>query len=163
MNVDLPGFRGEFTLLIMAGDIGTMGGRLPLPVVSSAGIDLSSMPARIILVSLVWLIPITGQIDMNPILAVSLFAPLLPDGASVCVEPAAIMVAIAAGWTLSSACSPFTARTLLIGSFANVSAAKVGLTWNGAYTRVWTWVLSLWAVLYHSVFGWAVFHAGLST
>lgn len=153
VHVDLPNFRGELTLLMMAGYIGTMGGMLLLPVVSSAGIDLSDIPVWIILVSLVWLIPLTGQIGMNPILAVSLFSPLLPDAASMGVEPAVIMVAITAGWSLSGACSPFTATTLLIGSFANISAVQVGLRWNGIYTLVCATVLSLWVVFYSSVFG----------
>ena len=153
IHTDLPAFRGELTLLMMAGYIGTMGGMLLLPVVSAAGVDLSSIPAWVILVSLVWLIPLTGQIGMNPILAVSLFAPLLPHAASMGVEPTAIMVAITAGWSLSGACSPFTATTMLIGSFANISAAQVGLRWNGAYTLVCAVVLSLWVVLFSSVFG----------
>jgi hypothetical protein len=153
VNVDLPAFRGELTLLMMAGYIGTMGGMLLVPVVSSAGIDLSSIPTWVILVSLVWLIPLTGQIGMNPIMAVSLFSPLLPAAATLGVEPTAIMLAITAGWSLSGACSPFTATTLLIGSFANISAAQVGLKWNAAYTLVAAVVLSLWVVLYSSVFG----------
>lgn len=153
INVDLPGFRGELTLLMMAGYIGTMGGMLLVPIVNAAGIDLSSIPTWLILVSLVWLIPAAGQIGMNPILAVSLFSPLLPSAASLGVEPTAIMVAITAGWSLSGACSPFTATTLLIGSFANISAAQVGLRWNGAYTLVCATVLSLWVVVYSALFG----------
>ncbi|WP_205737837.1 hypothetical protein [Granulosicoccus antarcticus] len=153
INVDLPAFRNELTLLMMAGYIGTMGGMLLAPVVSSAGIDLSSVPTWIILVSLVWLIPLTGQVGMNPILAVSLFAPILPGAAALGVEPTAIMVAITAGWSLSGACSPFTATTMLIGSFANVSASHVGLKWNGVYTVVAALVLSAWVVLYSALFG----------
>ncbi len=153
INVDLPGFRGELTLLMMAGYIGTLGGMLLVPVVKAAGIDLSSVPTWLILVSLVWLIPAAGQIGMNPILAVSLFSPLLPTAASLGVEPTAIMVAITAGWSLTGACSPFTATTLLIGSFANISATQVGLRWNGAYTLVCAVALSLWVAIYSSVFG----------
>lgn len=153
INVDMPGYRGELTLLMMAGYIGTMGGMLLVPVVSAAGVDLSSVPTWLILVSLVWLIPATGQIGMNPIMAVSLFSPLLPAAEALGVEPTAIMVAITAGWSLSGACSPFTATTLLIGSFANISAAQVGLRWNGAYTLVCALVLSLWVAFYSAVFG----------
>jgi hypothetical protein len=148
---ELPGFHNELSLLMMAGYIGTVGGLLLALIVSSAGIDFSSIPAWAILVSLVWMIPLVGQIGMNPILAVSLFSPLLPTAASMGVEPVAIMVAITAGWSLSGACSPFTATTLLIGSFANISATRVGLQWNGAYTLVCASVLSFWVVLYGTV------------
>ncbi|NND90575.1 MAG: hypothetical protein HKN42_06895 [Granulosicoccus sp.] len=145
---DIPSFSNELTLLMMAGFIGTTGGHLLLPLLVSAGIELSSIPSWAVLIAVVWLIPISGQFGMNPIMAVSLFAPLLPSAASMGVDPVAIMVAITAGWSLSGACSPFTATTLLIGSFANISASRVSWIWNGAYTLVCAVVLPLWVVLY---------------
>ena len=145
---ELPGYRGELTLLMMAGYIGTVGGHLLAPMLVDAGLDLSRVPGAALLVALVWLLPLTGQLGMNPILAVSLFAPLIPEAATLGVEPTAIMVALTAGWALSGACSPFTATTLLIGSFAGVSAAHVGLRWNGLYTLVTATTLSVWVVAF---------------
>lgn len=145
---ELPGYRGELTLLMMAGFIGTAGSQLLAPLVQMAGFDPTALPAWLILVSFVWIIPFAGQIGMNPILAVTLIAPLIPGAAELGVEPTAIVVAITAGWALSGASSPFTATTLLIGSFAGISATRVGLVWNGAYTLLCGGVLSLWVLAF---------------
>lgn len=146
--IELPGYRGELVLLMMAGYIGTVGAHLLGPVMSGAGLDLSVLPPWVILVSFVWIIPLAGQIGMNPILAVTLIAPLIPAASSLGVQPTALVVAITSGWALSGASSPFTATTLLIGSFAGISAARVGLVWNGAYTLICGIVLSFWVVAY---------------
>lgn len=146
--VELPGYRGELTLLMMAGYIGTVGSVLLVPVIARAGIDVASLPTWVILVGFVWVIPLAGQVGMNPILAVTLLAPLIPGAADLGVTPAALVVAITAGWALSGATSPFTATTLLIGSFAGISALRVGLVWNGAYFAVCGVVLSVWVVVY---------------
>ncbi|MGB3244116.1 MAG: hypothetical protein WBB25_06260 [Sulfitobacter sp.] len=145
---ELPGYRGELVLLMMAGFIGTVGSQLLAPVMLNAGLDLSLLPPWVILISFVWIIPLAGQIGMNPILAVTLIAPLIPDAASLGVEPTALVVAITAGWALSGASSPFTATTLLIGSFAGISATRVGLVWNGAYTVICGFALSVWVLVY---------------
>jgi hypothetical protein len=141
---DLPGYRGELVLLMMAGFIGTLGGILMVPLLASSGVNLAAIPALAILVALVWIIPLTGQIGMNPILTVSMIAPILPGAASIGVSPADIVVAITAGWALSGASSPYTATTLLIGSFGGVSAIHVGVIWNGAYTLLCGVLLSAW-------------------
>ncbi|MDX5403040.1 MAG: hypothetical protein LPJ93_11660, partial [Rhodobacterales bacterium] len=143
---ELPGYRGELSLLMMAGFIGTAGAQLFAPMVQATGFDLSYMPVWVILIALVWIIPLGGQIGMNPILAVTLIAPLVPAAADLGVQPTARVVAITAGWALSGASSPFTATTLLIGSFAGISATRVGLVWNGAYTLICGVVLSVWVV-----------------
>ena len=148
VTAELPGYRGELTLLMMAGYIGTVGSALLGPAMARAGLDLSAIPAWVILVSFVWLIPLLGQAGMNPILAVTLIAPLIPGAESLGVTPTAIVVALTAGWALSGASSPFTATTLLIGSFAGISAARVGWVWNGAYTLLCAIVLSLWVAVY---------------
>lgn len=145
---ELPGYRGELILLMMAGYIGTTGSQLFAPILLHAGFDPSFLPPWAILVCFVWLIPLAGQIGMNPILAVTLIAPLIPDAASLGVEPTAVVVALTAGWALSGATSPFTATTLLIGSFGGISALRVGLVWNRAYALVCGAALSLWVVLY---------------
>lgn len=84
---------------------------------------------------------------MNPILAVSLMAPLLPSAAALGVPPSALIVAITAGWALSGITSPYTATTLLVGSFGHVSARRVGLIWNGIYVAVTVAALSAWVVV----------------
>jgi len=145
---ELPGYRGELTLLMMAGYIGTVGSALLGPLMQRAGLDLSVLPTWLILVSFVWLIPLAGQAGMNPILAVTLIAPLIPGAESLGVAHSAVVVALTAGWALSGASSPFTATTLLIGSFGGISALRVGWVWNGAYTLLCGVALSLWVVLY---------------
>ncbi|AWZ22295.1 H+/citrate symporter [Roseovarius sp. AK1035] len=145
---ELPGYRGELTLLMMAGYIGTVGSALLGPLMQRAGLDLSVLPPWVILVAFVWIIPLAGQLGMNPILAVTLIAPLIPGADSLGVTPTAIVVALVAGWALSGASSPFTATTLLIGSFAGISALRVGWVWNGVYTLLCGVVLSIWVLLY---------------
>ena len=145
---ELPGYRGELTLLMMAGFIGTAGATVLGPLVLATGLDPAALPPWVVLVSFVWIVPLAGQIGMNPILAVTLIAPLIPSAAVLGVEPTAVAVAITAGWALSGASSPFTATTLLIGSFAGISALRVGLVWNGAYTIICGVVLSVWVLLY---------------
>jgi len=134
-------------LLMMAGYIGTVGSALLGPLMQRAGLDLSVLPPWVILVSFVWLIPLAGQLGMNPILAVTLIAPLIPGADSLGVTPTAIVMAVAAGWALSGASSPFTATTLLIGSFAGISAARVGWLWNGVYTLLGAVLLSGWVAI----------------
>lgn len=145
---ELPGYRGELILLMMAGYIGTVGSQLLGPLMLGAGLDLSAVPPWLVLASFVWIIPIAGQIGMNPILAVTLIAPLIPDAASLGVQPTAIVVALTAGWALSGASSPFTATTLLIGSFAGISATRVGLVWNGVYSLICGVALTVWVLVY---------------
>ncbi len=147
---ELAGYRSELVLLIMAGFIGTLGSRLLLPLVAQSGLDPAALPTWLILVSLVWLIPLTGLIGMNPILSVSLIAPLIPPADTLGVAPSSIIAAITAGWALGGASSPYTATTLLIGAFAQVSAWRVGLRWNGLYTLICGLALSIW-VLVHTL------------
>ena len=145
---DLLQYRSEMVLLTMAGYIGAVGSPLLVSVAGQFGFDLVGFPSWVILVSLVWFIPLVGQVGMNPILAVSLVAPLLPDAAGLGIAPTALVVAITAGWTLSGISSPYTATTLLIGHFAGISATRVGLRWNGFYTLTCGTLLSAWVVFY---------------
>ncbi len=153
VSTELPSNRGEVTLLMMAGYIGTVGGPLLEPLVVGAGIDLGALPAWSVLVLLVWLVPVLGQLGMNPILAVTLCAPIIPEAATLGVTPSAVVTAIAAGWAISGICSPFTATTLLVGSFGNVSALHVGLRWNGLFVAVLGALLSVWVLIYAFVIG----------
>jgi len=84
---------------------------------------------------------------MNPILSVSLIAPLLPTPSELGVSPAAIIVALTAGWALGGASSPFTATTLLVGAFGRVSAHWVGLKWNGLFTILGGLILCIWVAI----------------
>ncbi|WP_323768557.1 hypothetical protein [Marinovum sp.] len=145
---DLPGYRGEIVLLMMAGYIGTLGAPLLVPILQRMGLDLGVMPPWLLLVALVWLVPVLGQLGMNPILGVTLIAPLIPAAESLGVSPAAVVTAICAGWAISGICSPFTATTILTGSFGGVSPLHVGLRWNGLFVLLLGVVLSLWALLY---------------
>ncbi len=145
---DLTGYRGELSLLMMAGFIGTAGAPLLQPLIAALGVDLTQWPIWVVLAMFVWLIPLLGQLGMNPILAVTLLAPLIPDPASLGVSPSAIVVAIVAGWSLSGATSPFTATTLLIGAFGGVSAGHVGRRWNGGYFFASAALLTGWVLLF---------------
>ena len=127
---EIPAYRSEMVLLVMAGIIGSLGSALAVPVIEAAGIDPSGLPPALILGSLVWIIPLLGQLGMNPILAVSLFAPLLPTPEAMGVSPAAVICAITAGWSLAGATSPFTATTMLIGRLGHTTALEVGVRWN---------------------------------
>jgi hypothetical protein len=148
---ELPDYRGEIILLMMAGYIGTVGAPLLGPLLLGIGLDLGGLPAPLLLISFVWIIPLAGQLGMNPILAVTLLAPLIPEAADLGVTPTAIIVAITSGWALAGVTSPFTATTLLIGSFGRVSARHVGLRWNGAYALLMAVILSGWVALYASL------------
>lgn len=130
---DIPSYQSELVLLVMAGVIGSLGGVLLQPLINSQTLDLGSLPAWTILVGLVWLVPLLGQAGMNPILSVSLLAPLLPSAASMGVSPNSVVVALTAGWALAGATSPFTATTLLIGRLGHTTALKVGLVWNRSF------------------------------
>ena len=141
---ELPGYRAELALLIMAGGIGALGAGLAREGVAALGLDFAAVPGAAVLIGLVWLIPLTGQAGMNPILTVSLIAPLLPAPAAMGVTPTAVILALTAGWALSGASSPFTATTLMIGRMGGVSAWHVGLVWNGLYTLTAGLLLSLW-------------------
>lgn len=94
------------------------------------------------------LIAVAGQIGMNPILHATLVAPLVPAAADLGVQPTSIVVAFTSGWALSGASSPFTATTLLIGSYAGIRATRVGLVWNGAYTIICSVAFYLWVVAF---------------
>jgi hypothetical protein len=120
----------------MAGFIGTLGSSLATPLVEGAGVDLSAIPPGLLLVGVFWLIPITGQIGMNPILAVSLIGPLLPTPEMLNIAPVTMVFAITAGWALSGVTSPFTASVLLVASYGGVTPAHVAWRWNAAYVLV---------------------------
>lgn len=141
---DLPDLKNQLTILIMAGFIGSLGSAITVPLAQSAGLSFAGVPAWLLVLCVFWIIPITGQMGMNPILAVSLFAPLLPSPEALGIDPAVLVCAITGGWALSGATSPFTASVLLIGAFGNVSPGHVGLRWNGVYALTTGVVLSLW-------------------
>jgi hypothetical protein len=145
---ELASYRSEIVLLIMAGFIGTLGSRLMSPILFQAGFDLAALPGWLILVSLVWIIPLTGLLGMNPILSVSLIAPMLPEASAMGVTPTAIILALTSGWALGGASSPYTATTLLLGAIAKVSAWRVGLVWNGLYTLLCALALSAWVLVF---------------
>ncbi|MCQ0971999.1 hypothetical protein MLD63_16370 [Paracoccus sp. TK19116] len=144
---DLPRYRGELVLLFMAGFIGSLGAFLLVPVLEARGLDLSAAPTWLVLVALIWVIPLTGQIGMNPILAVSLIVPLLPSAQEMGIPAVALVAAITGGWALSGTTSPFTASVLIAAALGRVTPREAGLGWNGLYTLVMGTILSLWVLL----------------
>lgn len=133
-------------ILTTAGFIGSLGAGLVAPWMEAAGVDLAAVPAPLLLLSIVWLLPVTGQIGMNPILTLSLIGPLLPPAEAIGLSPAAFVLALTSGWALSGASSPFTATTLLVGRLGGVSARHVGLRWNGLFTILGGVLLSVWVI-----------------
>ena len=144
---DLPGYRAEVVLLMMAGFIGAVGSGLLAPVVRGAGLHLELVPAWALLLAALWLMPLAGQIGMNPILAASLLAPLLPSPEVMGVSPEAVVCAFTAGWAVAGASSPYTASTLMLAAFSGTTARRVGLVWNGAYALVCGAALSAWVLV----------------
>ena len=144
---DMAGFRGEIMLLFMAGFIGSLGSWLLVPIMQAHGPDLTAVPPLLILAALVWVIPLTGQIGMNPILAVSLLVPLLPAPAVLGIHPTAMMLAITGGWAISGNTSPFTASVLLVGKLGGVEARHAGMVWNGLYALSTGAALTLWVLV----------------
>jgi len=144
---DIPSLKNELTIMIMAGFIGSLGAAVVIPLADGANLSLAAVPTWLLLLCVFWSIPITGQLGMNPILTVSLFAPLLPAPEVLGLNPAILICAITSGWALSGATSPFTASVLLIGAFGKVSPKHVGLRWNGLYALTSAVVLSLWLLL----------------
>ncbi|RJL19930.1 hypothetical protein [Paracoccus siganidrum] len=143
---ELAGYGGEIVLLFMAAFIGSMGAFLLVPVMAEHGPDLTRIPPALLLAALVWLIPLTGQFGMNPILSVTLLVPLLPTPEALGVSPAAMVVAITGGWALSGNTSPFTASVLIVGRLGGIAARDVGLFWNGAYLMVSGALLTGWVL-----------------
>ena len=144
---DLAGYRGEIILLFMAGFIGSLGSYLLVPVMAAHGPDPSVVPPLLFLAALVWAIPLTGQIGMNPILAVSLLVPLLPAPETLGIHPTAMVVAITGGWAISGNTSPFTASVLLVGKLGGVEARHAGARWNGLYALATGAALTLWVLI----------------
>lgn len=143
---ELPSYRGEIVLLFMAGFIGNLGAFLLVPLVQGLGLDLQAVPPWIIIAAMVWIIPLTGQLGMNPILAVSLLVPVLPSPEVMGISPTAFVVAITGGWALSGATSPFTASVLLAAALGKVSPWRAGIGWNGVYALGAGSALTLWAL-----------------
>lgn len=145
---EIAGFKSEMVLLIMAGYLGTIASPVLGSLMQFLHVDLGAMPAWIVLTGIVWFIPLAGQLGMNPILAAALLAPILPAGEAIGISNTALVVALTAGWILSGVSSPFTATTLLVGKFANISSFHVGQKWNGVYTLLCAVLLSAWVIFY---------------
>ncbi|PHP65205.1 hypothetical protein CSC94_20030 [Zhengella mangrovi] len=141
---DLPSFKGELVLLGTAGFIGNASGALLAGWIAAAGFDLSAIPARILLVLPIMLVPLAGQVGLNPILFVSLFAQLLPSPAEMGVSPVALVLALTAGWALTAPTSPFTASVMIISRIGGVTPRVVAFTWNGVFVVTAAIGLAVW-------------------
>lgn len=141
---ELPSFGGQIMLLFMAAFIGSLGAFLVVPLMARAGLGFDGVPAVAIVVAMVWVMPLTGQLGMNPILAASLILPLLPAPVEMGIHPVALVAAVTGGWALSGTTSPYTASVMLVGSFGQVPAREAGLRWNGPYVLVMGCVMSAW-------------------
>lgn len=143
---ELPAYRGELVLLTMAGFLGSGAGTIFAPLVAASGIDLTVLPLWLLVIAPVWLIPLGGQVGMNPILFVSLFGPLLPSPEVLGISPAVMVVAMTGGWALSGLTSPFTASVMLVARLGDVSTQEVSLRWNGPFALIAAVLLSAWVI-----------------
>ncbi|QDC08747.1 hypothetical protein FHY55_05615 [Oceanicola sp. D3] len=141
---DLPGFRSELVLLSTAGFIGTAAGALLAQALAGTGFDLGGVPARVLLVLPIVLIPLAGQIGLNPILFVSLFAQLLPTPDELGVSTISLVMALISGWTLTAPTSPFTASVMIVSRLGGVSPQVVAFKWNGVFVLASAVALGLW-------------------
>ncbi|MCO6383391.1 hypothetical protein [Oceanicola sp. 502str15] len=141
---DLPGYRAELVLLSTAGFIGTAAGALLLAWLSTHALDLSAIPARVFLVLPILLIPLAGQLGLNPILFVSLFAQVLPSPEQLGVSTISLVMALITGWTLTAPTSPFTASVMIISRLGGVTPAEVAFKWNGAFVLLSALALGIW-------------------
>jgi len=144
---ELPAYGGQIVLLFMAAFIGSLGAFLIVPLMPRLGLDLGAVPPLAIAIAMVWLVPLTGQLGMNPILSVSLIVPMLPSPAEMGLHPAVLVAAITGGWAISGTTSPFTASVLLVGSYGEVPPRQAGLRWNGAYAIVVGLMISAWVLV----------------
>ncbi|MBY6048377.1 hypothetical protein [Vannielia litorea] len=141
---DLPSYRSELVLLSTAGFIGTAAGALLAEVLASSGFDLGGVPERLVLVLPILLIPLAGQLGLNPILFVSLFAQLLPTPEELGVSTISLVMALISGWTLTAPTSPFTASVMIISRLAGVSPQTVAFKWNGWFVSLTALALGIW-------------------
>ena len=148
VHTEIPAFRSDLLLLMSAGYIGIVGSALLVPLMSRAGIDLTILPPSLLIIALVWIMPIFGQLGGNPILTVSLVAPLLPDASLLGLSPTSFAVALLCGWSLTGLTSPFTATNMLIGRFGNIPTKEVGRIWNRSYFLIAVTLLSVWSLIY---------------
>lgn len=145
---ELPAFRSDLLLLMSAGYIGGIGSSVLVPLMASAGIDLTVLPAWVLLIALLWIMPVSGQLGGNPILTLSLVAPLLPDASLFGLSPSAFAVAMLGGWALTGLTSPFTATNILIGRFGGIPTVDVGRVWNRSYFFIAVTLLAVWILVY---------------
>ena len=145
---EVPAFRSDLLLLMSAGYIGVIGSALLVPMMAEAGIDLTVIPGWLLLISLVWIMPVMGQIGSNPILTLSLVAPMLPDAAAYGLDPRALGVALLCGWSLTGLTSPFTATNMMIGRFGGIPTVDVGRVWNRSFFFVAVTLFCLWSLIF---------------
>ncbi|PJE30496.1 hypothetical protein PSM7751_03194 [Pseudooceanicola marinus] len=144
---ELPALRSEIVLLTMAGFLGTGAGTLLAPLVTAAGFDMSALPVWLVLVLPIWLIPLGGQIGMNPILFVSLFGPLLPTPDALGISPVPMVLAFTGGWAMAGVTSPFTASVMLTARLGDADPLEVSHRWNGPYVLILGVALTAWVLL----------------
>lgn len=145
---ELPAFRSDLLLLMSAGYIGVVGSALLVPMMLEAGIDLTVIPGWLLLILLVWILPVMGQIGSNPILSLSLVAPILPNAAAFGLDPHAFAVALLSGWALTGLTSPFTATNILVGRFGGIPTVDVGRVWNRSYFFIAVSLLCVWSLVF---------------
>lgn len=141
---DLPGFRSELVLLSTAGFIGTTAGALLAQALEGSGVGLGGVPGRALLVLPILLIPLAGQLGLNPILFVSLFAQLLPAPGEMGVSTISVVMALISGWTLTAPTSPFTASVMIVSRLGGVSPQVVAFRWNGWFVGFAALALGVW-------------------
>lgn len=145
---EIPLYRRDLLLIMSAGYLGVVGAALLGPLMAQAGLDLTRLPSWCLLLGLLWVMPVFGQIGANPILTMSLLAPILPPAEALGLSPSAIAAALLCGWALTGLTSPFTATNMLVGRFGDIRTSHVGWVWNRWYFLISVTLLSVWVLVY---------------
>jgi hypothetical protein len=148
VHAEIPLYRNDLLLIMSAGYLGVVGAALLVPLMGSAGFDVTQTRPVLLLMGLLWIMPLFGQIGANPILTMSLVAPVLPPAADFGLTPQSFAVALLCGWALTGLTSPFTATNMLVGRFGEIKTAQVGWVWNRGYFLISVTLLSIWVLVH---------------
>lgn len=91
-------------------------------------------------------------VGLNPIISVTVIGVVIGDPTTIGLSPLVMALAYVAAWGIAIGMSPFTASTMIIGSFAGVPSHRVGLDFNGRYSLIavvgWVVVLTFLAAAF---------------
>lgn len=81
-----------------------------------------------------WLVVLAGQLNMNPLISVTVLGAIVGGPTDVGVPPEVLATAFVLGWGLTVGSSPVAATTLIIGRTLGIRSRVIGRGWNGQFT-----------------------------